>query len=84
MRRMPPTTQRRNTDYLNRLISRFGQLDRDWDEQALMPGSDLRLISGARSSGGSDQLTLALPTWTSRFARMRRLIDGQGPSRSSS
>jgi hypothetical protein len=29
MRRMPPTTQRRNTAYLNRQISRFGQLDRD-------------------------------------------------------
>ena len=34
MRRMPPTTQWRNTAYLNRKISRIGQLDRDSYGQA--------------------------------------------------
>ena len=62
---MPPTTQRRNTAYLNRWIQRIGQLDRELDEQALMPRPDLRLISGAGSSGFSDLLKLTLPTWTS-------------------
>jgi len=33
-RRMPPRTQRRNTAYLNRWISRIGQLDHDSDGQA--------------------------------------------------
>ena len=30
---MPSPAQRRNTAYLNRLISRFGQLDRVLDDQ---------------------------------------------------
>jgi hypothetical protein len=62
--RMPPTTQRRNTAYLNRRISRTGQLYRVLEGQAPGPRPDLRLISGARSSRASDPTTLALPTWT--------------------
>jgi len=59
---MPLTTQRRNTAYLNRGISRFGRLDRDLDGQALMPRPDLRLISKARSNSASDLVRLALST----------------------
>jgi hypothetical protein len=36
---MPPTTQRRNTAYLNRRVSRFGRQDRDLDDQTpIIPG----------------------------------------------
>ena len=69
---MPVATQRRNAAYLNRLIQRFGGLDRALEGQALMPGPDLRLISGARSSGASDLLTLMLPTWTDCFLNAPR------------
>jgi hypothetical protein len=64
---MPPLTQRRNAAYLNRSISRFGWLDRELEGWALLPGPDLRLISGARSSSASDPTALALPTWTNCF-----------------
>jgi hypothetical protein len=64
---MPPQTQRRNTAYLNRRISRFGQLDRGLDEQALRAGPDLRLISTPCSSSVSDLMQWALPTWTICF-----------------
>jgi hypothetical protein len=66
MLRMPLGTQRRNTAYLNRQIPRFAQLEWALDGQALGPGPDLRLISGARSTYPSDRLNLVLPTWTSR------------------
>jgi len=81
---MPPRTQRRNTACLNRQISRFGQLDRDLDDQALRAGPDLRLISMARSNHAADRITSTLPTWTSCFTWMRRLIEGWRPSCSSS
>jgi hypothetical protein len=64
---MPPLTQRRNVAYLNRHTSRFGQLDRDLDDQALRAGPDLRLISTARSSSACDLMLSAPPTWTRCF-----------------
>src|SRR5687768_16666277 len=64
---MPPLTQRRNAAYLNRSISRFGWPDQKLEDGALLPGLDLRLISGARSSSAFDPTTLALPTWTDCF-----------------
>ncbi|KRH98566.1 hypothetical protein AO057_08010 [Curvibacter sp. PAE-UM] len=60
-------TQRRNTAYLNRQISRAGHLDRDLDVQAPRLEPDLRLISMARSIGASDPMTSVLPTWTDCF-----------------
>ena len=54
---MPLRRQRRNTAYLKPAISRLGPLDCDQDGQALHPGPDLRLISMARSSSASDQMT---------------------------
>jgi hypothetical protein len=65
---MPPLPQRRNAAYLNRPNSQIGQLDRGLDGQTLTPGPDWRLISGARSNGASDLVTLALPTRTGCFA----------------
>jgi hypothetical protein len=65
MRRMPLTTQRRNTAYLNRQFFRFGRLDRNLDDRASCPVPDLRLISEARTKNASDQVLSALPTWTS-------------------
>ena len=64
---MPPLSRRRNAAYLNRLNSRIGELDRNLGGQVLIPGPDLRLISGARTNGASDLVTSALPTWTSCF-----------------
>jgi hypothetical protein len=64
---MPPLRQRRNSAYLNRQISRFGQLDRKLANQTLEPGPDWRLISGARSNRTYERKTLALATWTSCF-----------------
>ena len=43
---MPPRTQRRNTAYLNRRITRIGQLDRDLNGQALMPRTGLAVDFG--------------------------------------
>ena len=74
--RMPPPTQRRNTAYLNRRILRFGQQDRELDDQALMPSPDLRLISGARSNRVSDPPILALPNWICRPTSLRRVDEG--------
>jgi hypothetical protein len=54
---MPPLSQRRNTAYLNRLISRFGPQDRGLYDQVARSFPDLRLISGARSNDVSDPLT---------------------------
>jgi hypothetical protein len=51
---MPPTTQRRNTAYLNRRISRFGRQDRNLDDQTPISFPDLRLISRARSTNAFD------------------------------
>ena len=79
---MPLTTQRRNTAYLNRQISRLGQLDREIEGQALSPGRDLRLISGARSSSAPDSPAVVLPTWTNRAPCLRRLDRRDRGSRS--
>jgi hypothetical protein len=46
MRRMPLRTQRRNTAYLNRPDSRFGQLDREPDGQALSTWTGLAIDLG--------------------------------------
>jgi hypothetical protein len=43
---MPLTTQRRNTAYLNRPDSRFGQLDREPDGQALSTWTGLAIDLG--------------------------------------
>ena len=64
---MPTPPQRRNVAYLNRGNSRFGPLGRAFEDLELPPGPDLRLISGARSSGASDARAMALPTWTDRI-----------------
>jgi len=81
---MPPGTQRRNTAYLYRRISRFGQLDRDLDDQALRAGPDLRLISTARSSSASDRMRSALPTWTSYSLDCAARTKGEEQNTSSS
>jgi len=54
---MPPTSQRRNTAYLNRANSRFGGEDRGLDDQALRSRPDLRFISEVRSNDVSDRTT---------------------------
>jgi len=51
---MPPTTQRRNAAYLNRLNSRFGPLGRGLDDPATETSADI--------------MPSALPTWASCFA----------------
>jgi hypothetical protein len=43
---MPPATQRRNTAYLNRPISRTGQLDRELEDQAPRPQTGLAIDLG--------------------------------------
>jgi hypothetical protein len=41
---MPPTTQRRNTAYLNRLKSRIGQVDRGFEATPELPTWTNRLL----------------------------------------
>ena len=80
---MPPRTQRRNTAYLNRPNSRFGQLDRSKDGQALRRLPDLRLMSMARSKRRFRPDDFGASYLNELLSRLRRLIEGRRPSSSS-
>jgi hypothetical protein len=73
---MPTPPQRRNAAYLNRRISRTGQLDRDLDGQALMPEPDLRFDLGGSVERRVRPGDLGAAYLDGLLHSMRRLIEG--------